>query len=155
MGQRCFGHNHFALQNAAGKQCDEAQAHLCAAFVSDHQILAEATLQLPFDGRLVADHRNGAVGKWYIQQVPRIGTLFIRRRAGRGEAESATRDELVGSAQQSRLARLIETEATGFVAGAEPECVDADIRKTGLILRRKAKRLASLGGVEVVRQRNR
>ena len=97
---------------------------------------------------LIRDRRNGAVVEAAIEEQPRVGALLV----GRGKADWANanrfsvRNDASGATIRG-LRRLVEREAAGLVAGAQPE--SRDVRALDLGMPGQAQLLAAVRRVRV------
>jgi hypothetical protein len=83
-----------------------------------------------------------------FEKLPRIGPLLVAPVQRAPEREAARADELVPDSEDPRLARLIQIETAGIVAGKNAKGHDINA-----INGRKAELCASLAAVGVVHER--
>ena len=90
------------LQHAVGQRADDAQADGRMALGREREVVADAEVQHVHQRRLIGDRRDRAIVERAVQQPPRVGALFRRRRHRRGEREARLSSRKRGSGAMMR-----------------------------------------------------
>ena len=140
------------LQHAVGERADDSQASRRRAVRVEHEIVADAEVQDVHQRGLIRNRRNRAIVELAKQQAPRVGLLLGGRghRCGKREARLFVEARL--GRDDARVGRLVQREATGFVAGPQTEPRDARLaqHRIGAL---DAEAVAAFGGVGIEHQR--
>ena len=92
------------------------------------EVVADAEVQHVHQRRLIGDRRDRAIFERSIQEQPRVGELFRRRRHRRGKREARLREEARLRRDDARVGRAIQRQAAGFIAGTQAKTRDRGLR---------------------------
>ncbi|MCG3160030.1 MAG: hypothetical protein JMDDDDMK_01062 [Acidobacteria bacterium] len=124
-----FRHQQLALEDAVGKRGDHAKLDRRAVAGVDRYLVAEFEMQNVSQRIGVGDDRRGAIAQLLIEQRPGIGLFPIGLRQRRLKRETRLFDEAFRRAEDSRIARLIEIQATRVITGPQPKPRELHARK--------------------------